>query len=607
MMFQKIKRISLLTVLFVLNGCTCERGDDSDRARMSEAEKTGKKVFYMPRYEAYRSLDPMKQFDESSSEILQNVYDRLFEYHYLKRPYQMVPSLLEKMPEKQKDGVTYIFELRKGVYFNNDDCFEKGQGRELTADDVVYTLKRFSDANVNALSYSLMSGFVVGMDQFREKSKKLGKGFKYEGNEIEGVSKVGKYTFKIQFTRDNPVALYPFAMTQLSIIPREAVDKYGDEFERHPVGTGPFYIEKLDRRADIVLKKNNNYFGTYPTEGEADDLASGLLEAAGKKLPFVDEVVMPLIEEAQPAILSFQKGDIDFVRIDRDSFTKFLERQDGDLKLRPEYDGKWYMFAAEGLNMDYLRFNMKDPIVGGTSEQQVALRKAIASALDLPGFIALIYNGRAKELQTIVPHPIYGSERFVTSQFYGYDVKKAKEYLAQAGYPNGKGLPELTVEYRSAASQFRQAWEYHRAKLAAVGIKVKGNFQTFSSFLKKTDSGNFQISAGGWLADYPDPENFFALLYGPNESPGPNHGYYKSEKYDRLFEKMRFMHNGPERLAVIEEMNEVLKNDVPMIYLYSVKRVGMYHKWLKNIKRNVLVHPPLKFADIDLKQKAKGF
>lgn len=242
---------------------------------LSPEEKAGKKIFKYSRGNAFRSLDPMKQFDASSSAIITNVYDPLLEYAYLARPYKLKPSLLTKMPEQQADKVTYIFEMKKDVKFHDADCFEGGKGREVTADDAIYSIKRFADANVNRLSWSLFEGFVVGLDDFRKKTAEMGKDTNYDKMPVSGIKKLDKYRFSIQFTRDNPLAFYPMAMGQMSVVPREAVEKYGDEFERKPVGTGPFYVKKMDRQGTIILAKNENYHQNYPTEGAPGDKEKG--------------------------------------------------------------------------------------------------------------------------------------------------------------------------------------------------------------------------------------------------------------------------------------------------------------------------------------------
>lgn len=560
------------------------------------------KVLHDRRASAHKSLDPMKQFDSASAEIVSNVYDSLLQYSYLERPYALEPNLLTAMPELSEDSLTYTFKLRKDVRFIDDKCFKGGKGRALTADDAIYSLKRFADANTNIKSYMFLKGVVVGMDEFREKTKQAGAAKGFDHLDIEGLKKIDDHTFTMTLTRPNPMALFPLASTQIAIVPREAVDHYKDEFERHPVGTGPFFAEKISRRGVLILKRNPNYHQTYPTKGAPGDEEKGFLVSAGKKLPLIDEVRLPLIEEAQPAMLKFKSGKLDWIGIDRDNFTKMAYKDDKGFHLTKEYAAKFDMYAEPLLVSSYLVFNLSDPLLGKNKK----LRQAIAHALDTETFVKQMRNGRGSRLNSIVPHAIGGSERDTGAQFRKHDVAAAKRLLAEAGFPGGKGLPTLTVEYRASTSLSRQDFEFHRNLLAQVGITLKANFQTFSAFLKKIESGNFQLSDAGWAADYPDAENFFQLVYGPNKVPGPNASGYNNPEYNRLYEQSRFMHNGKERYAIFKRMAEIMNEDVPIIITWTPIAFGLHQRWLSNLKRNVMIDKPYKYLDIDPVAKARG-
>lgn len=291
-----------LSALMVSGSCTKKKASEVS------GTKTGPKIFYHYRISEEKSVDPQRQFDGASAQLVQSVYDTLFQYSYLKRPYVMEPALLEKMPEKQADG-TYHFVARKGVKFHDDEAFPGGKGREFNADDIIFTLKRFSDANVNDQSYALAAGLIEGIDAFRELSKKGGNDFDYSKAEISGVKKVDNYTVSIKFTKDSPLNFQPFAISSMSIVPHEAVKKYGQDFAKHPVGTGPFYMKKYERRGTTILARNVNYWEKFPTEGTDAD-KEAIASYGGKQIPFVDEVMLPLIEEAQPQMLKFRKGQL---------------------------------------------------------------------------------------------------------------------------------------------------------------------------------------------------------------------------------------------------------------------------------------------------------
>jgi ABC-type transport system substrate-binding protein len=552
------------------------------------------KVFNDARRSVHKSLDPPRQFDQASSEIIMNVYDTLLEYHYLARPYRMAPNLLVEMPRKHEDGRSYTFQLRPGIRFHDDPCFEGGVGRELVASDASYSIKRFADANVNNKSWALLAGYVVGLDEFRDRTRARGASIDYDAHPVAGLREIDEHTFEVEFSRETPLALFPFAMTALSIVPREAVEKYGGDLDANPVGTGPFRMKQYSRRGTMILERNPDYHGRYPSEGAPGDDEMGLLEAAGEPLPFLDEIHMPLIEEPQPAMLKFRKAELDWIGITKDDFPNMAWRDEqGTFHLKDEYGRLYRHYAEPALSAEYFVFNLQDPLIGANK----ALRQAIAWSVDSQGFIDLLLNGRGLPLATIVPQPIAGSEDEIGADYYHRDVAKAKQKLAEAGYPEGQGLPEIVFEYRAATKDARQGFEYIRNELAAVGIRAKANFSTFSAFLKKTESGNFQIASSGWAADYPDAENFYQLLYGPNGTPGPNSSMFVNAEYDALYERIRFMQNGPERYALFRRMSEIVKDEVPVLLRYNAIAFGIYQRNLKNLKRHMLVEKPYKYLD----------
>jgi ABC-type transport system substrate-binding protein len=581
-----------LLLALALGGCT---GDGGTHGL--------KKVFSMVRGSAHKSLDPVRQFDSASAEIVGNVYDTLLQYSYLERPYALEPDLVTKMPELSADGLGYEFELRDDVRFVDDPCFAGGKGRPLVVDDVIYSLKRYADANLNIKSYALLQGVIEGMDAFHEQSKQRGKATDYAKLSISGVVKHDDRHFSLKLTRKNPLALFPLAATQLSIVPHEAVSYYGRDFENHPVGSGPFVIKRYARRGVMILRKNPHYHQTYPSKGAPGDAEAGLLRDAGKRLPLIDELQLPLIEESQPAMLKFLTGQLDWVAIDRDNFVKMAYHDERGFHLRQDYAKKFTIYSEPYLAIEYFSINLKDPLLG----KNKALRQAMAYALDIPGFIARMKNGRGEPLYSIVPPPIAGSVHEVASPWYEHNLELAKKKLAEAGFPGGQGLPPITVEYRHTSGLVRQDFEYHRAQLAEAGITLKGNFQTFTAFLEKVEvTGNFQMAEGGWQADYPDAENFYQLLYGPNKVPGPNATSYANPEYDKLYEQSRFMPNGPERFAIFARLNEIMRQDVPLILEWTPTAVGMNQRWVHNFKRNMMIDIAAKYFDVDAAKKREG-
>lgn len=569
---------------------------------MNVQAETKSKVFHFARANSEKTLDPQAQLDEASGDLVQNLYDALLEYDYLKRPYQLVPNLLTKMPELSADKLTLTFELKKGIFFIDDACFPGGKGRELTSDDVIYSLKRFADSNVNNQSWFFLDGAVVGMNEFRDATKK-NKNTDYAKADISGVKKIDGSKFSITLTKANPLAIYPFAASPLSIVPHEAVEKYKREFARHPVGTGPFILRSVPRRGEFILKKNPNYHGIYPTEGAPGDKEKGFLADAGKKLPLVDEVRLPLIEEAQPGMLKYLKGELDWIGMDRDNFVRMAgKKPNGEFYLKDDYAKKFNLYTEPYLSVEYIIFNMKDAVVG----KNKALRQAIAYTMNSAHYIDEMRNGRGTPTQTVVPLSLAGSERDTASVGYSQNLEMAKKKLVEAGFPEGKGLGEIVLDFRASTSDTRKDGEWYRAEFAKVGIKLKPNFQEFSAYLKRMDDGNFQMGVSGWAADYPDAENFYQLMYSANKAPGPNAGSWSNAEYDKLYEETRYMANDAERFAKFKRMNDIIKDEVPVMLTYTPLAFGIYQKWVSNLKRNMMVGYPFKYYNVDPELMAKG-
>lgn len=567
----------------------------------AQAQAQEPKLLHYGRLAPFDSLDPIRQFDAVSSELVQLCYGTLLAYAYLDRPYKLEADLLERLPEVAADKVTLTLRLRKGIRFHDNACFPGGKGRELVADDVLYSIKRYADAKLNSKSWFAMEGAVVGLDAFRAASAKAP--VDHRTAPVEGLKRIDSHTLSIKLTRENPLFLFSLAISSTTAVAHEAVAMYGDQFGVNPVGTGPYMISKAERKGVLRFLKNPNYHQSYPSTGAPGDAEKGLLKAAGKKLPLIDVLEMPLIEEPQPGMLKFLKGELDWRGVDRANFTKMIRRKpDGGFELTPEFAAKFEIYNVLGIAVTYINLNLKDPLIGGNK----LLRQALMHLTDTQGQIDVLLNGRGQKLRSIVPVEFAGSERDTGATYPGYDVAKAKALLAQAGYPDGKGLPPLLYRVGDTSSTSRTAFDFTKARYAAAGVQLRPEFTDYPTAIKAVESGNYQIAdLGGWVADYPDAENFYQLLYGKNVAPGPNHSSFSNPTYDRAYEAARLMPNGPQRYALFRTMNELIRDEVPIILGFNVVRFGIRQKWLGNFKRNELV-PEFKYLDIDMAAKKKG-
>ena len=572
-------------------------------ALVTPAHAQEKSVLTVPRITQFESLDPPRGFGQTEEQVLRQVYSTLVAYAYLERPYKLEPDLLEAMPTLGADKVTYTFRLRQGVRFVDNACFPGGKGRELTSDDVLYSLKRYADGNINSKSWFAMQGAVVGLDDYRAATVKAGPGADLTSRDVAGLHKVDARTFTIRLTHANALFLYALAMAPTSVVPREAVQFYKDRFALNPVGTGPFMATRqLDRKGVIRLVRNPHYHRTYPSVGEPGDAARGLLRDAGKRLPLVDELEMPLIEEQQPAALKFLRGELDWRPMDRANFSKMVLRNpDGTFRLTPEFAGRFAISDVPSLETDYMLVNMRDPLLGGNK----LLRQALAAAFDAQAIIDVLWNGRGRRLNSLVPYDLPGNERETGAVARPHDLAQARKLLAQAGYPDGKGLPPLTISFFQTHVAAHNEFDLLRAQLAAIGVQAKGVFMDQPTFTKAAENGNYQLASFGWEADYPDPEDFYQLLYGRNAPPASNWTGYANPAYDKAYEASRFMANGPERLAYLRKMNALIADDVPMIVTFDPLKFESVQNWVGNFKRNLLAQEHM-YLSVDMARKRKG-
>jgi len=548
-----------------------------------------------------KGLDPVMAGDLYSGRQVANAYEALYQYHYLKRPYTLDPLLAEELPTISPNGKTYTIKIKKGVLFQDDPSFEKnnGKGRELTAQDFVYSFMRLADPKETTDGWWIFDGKVVGLNEWREANKSSEK-VDYDAK-IEGLKAIDRYTLQINLTQPSQQFVYYLAMAFTSAVSREAVEFYDKDFLRNPVGTGPWKLnrDESNLNAKLVWDKNPTYRKElYPAEGDSADKDKGLLEDAGKPLPLADKMVVNVIVESQPMWLKFMSGSLDQAGIPKDNFQAAITP---DKELSPDLKSKGIILhKAPQLDVTYTAFNMEDPIVGKNEN----LRKAIVAAYDVRPMIDLFYNGRAIPANSAVPPGVFGYEADYINSNQGYNLEKAKELLAKAGYPGGKGLPTLVMLNRSDSTS-RQMGEYFIKKMEEIGVKVTINSFTWPDFVKNMNNKNGQIWGLAWGADYPDAENFLQLFYGKNKSPGPNNANYSNPDYDKLYEKLLTLKDGPQKMEIIRKMRGIIEKDTP--WIFGVHRVGysLNQPWLRNFKYIEFDHNQEKYLRVDAGIKKK--
>ncbi len=602
------------------------------------------KVLYSAFSTPHRSLDPAEAYNVSAHRVTGLVYDTLLEYHFLKRPYTLIPGLAKQVPtaEPLEDGrVRYRFTLRPGVNFAPDPCFELGGAgrvtREATMEDVAYQLMRLADPALNVQVRDQFSN-IQGFKQFhralierrgadpafaalpaREQYAALGG--------VEGVRIEHPHALEITLHSPYPQILYWFAMEFTTPVAWEAVEYYDGEAGReryadHPVGTGPFGIDVYDKRSRIVLDRNPHWYGLadprapgahYPEEGAPGDAEAGLLDAAyvGRPLPFLDRVEFRLEKEGIPLFNKFLQGYYDSGGIIKESFDQVVQSE----RLSPEMAAREIRLQkAVSPGIFNLGFNMEDETLGvPAGDRGRKLRQAMSLAVDSEKWIELFLNGRGLPAQTPIPPVISGAPEGYLNPYRQVDLDRARALLVEAGYPDGidpaTGAPlKLTFDAYEVSSQSRPERQYFVDEWRKLGINVELSSTTYNEFQEKVDRGAYQIYFWGWSADYPDPENFLFLLscaMRKSTTGGPNSANFCHPGFESLFNQMEVMEDGPERRAIIREMVAILEQERPWIEIFNGVGYSLAHGWLANVKPFGMSYPMTKYLDIDPVKRAR--
>lgn len=603
--------VPCLLVCAALTGCTdsgsspdASTGQASTESRQEEAG--GPIVLELPmRSTGPRTLDPTLGSSVYDNRAIGCIYETLLQYKYLKRPLELEPLLLESMPTRSADGLTWSFKLKDNVFFHDDPCFPDGKGRKMVSKDVFYSWKRLADPAQELRNWWLVRDLIAGFDEYKDDQGakvKAGAKFDYEAP-VEGFIEVNDREFQVRLRKPVVRFQWTLAMFQLSVVPIEAARKYGDRLSLHPVGTGPYILkEESDwkKSVKITLHKNPNYHPcTYPTEHMPEDVAFGFHEPAGTKLPIADKIVITMYQQDQPLWLKFQAMETGYTQVPAENFGEaFLKRK---RTLRKEYADKGIVsHDVELLDFIFRGFNMEDAILGGYTEKGRNLRKAITLAIDLQEFNDAFYNGINKVYDGVIPPGLVGypPDGKAAQAIRGPNLEEAKRLLAAAGYPGGQGLPPIEF-YTSGGQNGPEQAEMLERQLAKVGIQVNKHLVEFATLTAFMDAKKAQMFGYAWSSDYPDGENNLALFYGPSESPGINHFNYKNAEYDKLYEKVLVTPPSPARTEMLNQMQQMLWRDQPYVGSMARTRYYLVNPWLKNFKPTEDFGNWYKYLDLD--------
>ena len=625
-----------------------------------------------------KHLDPARSYSEPETAFTGPIYEPPLQYHFLKRPYTLIPLSAEAVPEPRyfdvagkvlpEDAPTariaetvYEIRIRPGIRYQPHPAFARDAAgkyryhainasavagktqirdfahtgtRELVAADYVYQIKRLAHPKLSSPIFGLMSEHIVGLkalgallDQAAKAHPDSTLNLNYFP--LAGAEVVDRHTYRIHIKGKYPQFIYWLAMPFFAPIPWEAEVFYAQPgmadknftLDWQPVGTGPYYLAENDPNRRMVLKKNPNFHGeTYPTDGSDEDRRTGLLADAGKPLPFVDEVVFSLEKETIPYWSKFLQGYYDNSGISSDSFDQAVQfSAGGDPQLTDRMRKQdIHLITAVSASIWYVGFNMLDPVVGGLGEDRQKLRRALSIAFDYDEYISIFLNGRGIPAQGPLPPGLFGYVEGVAGlNSYVYEardgtiqrrpIEVAKKLLAEAGYPNGRNVKTgaplvLYFDTMDSGPDAKSRVDWMKKQLDTLNVQLVVRGTDFNRFQDKIRKGNAQMFEWGWNADYPDPENFFFLLYGPHKkvtSGGENATNYDNPEFNRLFERMKDMNNGPERQKVIDAMLDIVRRDAPWIFAYYTKSFGLRHGWVHNVKPNQMANNTLKYRRID--------
>ncbi|RZI83293.1 MAG: peptide ABC transporter substrate-binding protein [Rubrivivax sp.] len=690
--FAWLSRWARVAALLALAGC--------DNSPWASGEAATNTLYSAVKESSPRHLDPTASYWGPDTPYTYQVYEPLYGYHYLKRPYELIgkaaqvvakPQYLDQhgrplpddAPGDQIAESVYEIRLKPGILFQPHPCFARdAQGRylyhamkpgelkervsplqfehqgtrELVAEDYVYALKRHATTRITTPVYGIFSEYLLGLKDYRALVKaedaklranldpaSLDKPFlDFRRWPLAGASAPEKHLLRLRIKGKYPQWNYWMSMTFTAPIPWEADAFYaqpgmatvGLSLDTWPVGTGPYMMVEFIKDRRHVLKRNPNYRGEpYPCEGEPGDKAAGLLADCGKKTPFIDTLVSTVEREAVPQRAKFRQGYYDIEVFERtDTGMDYLVDMQDSEAIRREYQAKGFRLGRlSGVDSFSMGFNMLDPVVGqgDTPQQRLKnrkLRQAISIAMDWEEYSKIFPNKAGATAMGPLPKGIFGSRegtlagvnpvthRVVQGRVERRSIEEARHLMVEAGYPDGRDAvtgrplvlnydfylpptPERKVEIDWVVRQF-----------AKLDIQLEVRATDNNQFQDKVRKGKHQVFWQGWIADYPDAENFMFLLYGPNgktRSDGEGYSNYDNPTYDQLFSKLKLMEDGPQKQAALDQLVKIVQEDAPWSFGFFPDASAAVQHWVHNSKPSLMVRDHGRYLRLDTAERVQ--
>ena len=551
------KTMQISCVLLLLLLCGCGQPTDTNGSKPV-------KIYRHAMDGAPGSLDPAQAASLYAKFIVVNLYDTLYRYKYLARPYRLQPNLAAAMPEVSGDGLILTIRIKQGVHFIDDPAFEGGAGREVKAQDFVYSIKRHFDTSTRAQGTWLWQNRIEGLDLWKTEGSDYSR-------EVSGLRALDDYTIQITLTQPFPQLVHTLTQGYAAIVPREAVEKYGLMLSNHPVGSGPFRLVSRDG-VRAVLVRNPDFRqeplnladeGFDPSRHHHPDLQS--LE--GKAPPFVDQLEIEFIPEDAARWNAFSAGETNFIKVPISQFDSVLSQRQ-PLMLNPQYADAYHFEASQESGFIYTNFNMADERIGYHPDPEMnrrnhALRCAMVKAFDWEKRNEIFFYDVGRVFPGIIPPSVSEYDENASTAYIQHDLQAARELL-RANDWNEDTLPTLEYGFPNSVSE-RQTFEQFRSFMMNAGYpaaKIRPLiFATYGDYQRAYSQGKITLITSSWTMDYPDAENLMQLYYGPNASPGTNSANYNNARYNQLFEAAASLGESPERTRIYREMNQLLMDD----------------------------------------------
>jgi oligopeptide transport system substrate-binding protein len=531
------------------------------------------------------SLDPARSYSDDSLTVSSQVLEPLYQYHYLKRPYEIQPLLAEAIPQVEQNGTLVTINIKHGIFYHSHPSFKAP--RELIAEDFVMQFKRLA-TDLKSPGRSLFSGLVVGFDDYYKETS--GDWTKIRTRPLKGVEASDSHTLILHLTKAEPNLIYYLAMNFIVPIPWELIEVQKNDLNEVLVGTGPYEYRGYNGKCFQMQKFKHYREEYYPTSGDRYANVQKLLTSSKERIPFIETVQFYVAPE-EDRWKKFLAHELDLLTVPKTFITKLYD-QDGelapelkrlDVKLRhfPSLANRWYSF------------NMRDPILGKNKN----LRMAIAYGIDYTKYIQLLSQNTNLRANSLLVPGISGympAEEFR----FKYDPGLAKEYLKMAGIKDPSELPEIIYSTRGTQPIHLLEAKFIKEQLEALGFKVKIEVLEFSEFLKKGRAGELQFFTDNWFFDYPDAENILQLLITSN-SPGINKSGYSNPDVDKLYLELKETYQQEAREKIFKQIENIVFDDLPWIPMMYESTFVLQHPEIKNFRKSSVIRNFVKYLKIE--------